>query len=83
MNWILDKERGCITENAYPILEASFDDDRSTKALQLALKAPEMLEMLETVLHDYRNYRQNILVDEYRSRRILLLEKLIKSATEI
>lgn len=50
MNCILDIERACITENAEPILEASFNDEKSINALKLASKSIELLEMLRSVV---------------------------------
>ena len=49
----------------------------------LISKAPEMLEMLNILLYDYKNYTQNILQDIHRNNRINEIEKLIKQATDL
>lgn len=45
--------------------------------------AKEMLEMLKILIHDYKNYTQNILQDPHRLNRIKEIEQLIKQATEL
>lgn len=49
----------------------------------LISKAPEMLEMLNILLYDYKNYIQNISQDSHRNNRINEIEQLIKQATEL
>ena len=57
---------------------------REDKANALLIsKAPEMLEMLNILLYDYKNYTQNILQDIHRNNRINEIEKLIKQATDL
>jgi len=74
MNWTLDKERGCITENAEPVLEGSFNDSKSLKALKLASKAPEMLDMLKILIQDIEeegNYSRQTNYDLEEAKRLI------------
>lgn len=51
--WVLDEEIGCITDNAEPVLEASFSDEKCKVALVLASHAPEMLERLKRFVDSF------------------------------
>lgn len=58
--------------------------DNSFKAgYREGLKDSEMLEMLNILLYDYKNYTQNIMQDSHRNNRINEIEQLIKQATEL
>lgn len=74
MKWILDEEKECITQNCEPILEGSYYNDECRKALKLAQKAPEMLDLLRSVIDlQEENYGDGVSTHL----------KLIKKAKEI
>lgn len=73
--WIYDEEGQCIRCNDIPILEGSFNNKESEKALILATHAPQMLDMLKECLKFSKMKGSDIMSNE--------LEKLIQQATTI
>lgn len=72
--WIYDEEEKCIRCNSIPILEGSYHNEDCKNALLLAQKAPEMLEMLKSIL---ASEHLKGTIEESK------VKQLIKSATEL